>query len=852
MTKYLVWAMLLLPAWTHATFSSWRLDAHRALREARRAEAPALLNIGAGWCAQCAELEATTLAQPEVIEALRGLTTIKVDSDQDPEFARTYRAEVLPTLILIGSDGEILARSQGVISPTELLGMLDDAGAACDLTGQVLSAAGRPLEASLWVLPHKVEAATDDEGFYCLRDLQPGPIELIVQADGRMTRSSLSIEAHGRRARHDVRLAAGRSEMVVVTGTRTAKLLRDAPVRTEIVSRERIDQSAARTLADAVEYTPGIRVESNCQNCNFSQVRMLGLEGAYNQILIDGTPQWSSLSQVYGIEQIPTRLIDRLEVVKGGGSSIYGPGAVGGVINVIPRRPTTTGGVIETRGEGWSEGGGYSINGAYDWVASDQRTFVSIYGQEDLIPGQDLSGDGFTEISERALSTVGLRAQHSLLDGRGRLTADFSMTDSLRRGGNRIDLPPERTELAEEISTQRRSVALRWNQQVSDTLAYHVSGVYVGTERDTYYGGGMDPDAFGFSDNPLWLGEAQFNHSMQQRTVSWGVQFQSDAIRDEQPAIGRALDETYTNLGLFVQDDVNLSPTHSLVYGLRVDQHSEVAQAIVSPRAAFKWSPQDELALRTSVSTGFRPPAVFDEDLHIELAGGSQRQVVLADDLNEERSISLMQGVEWLPRVNDRFWLIEGNLFYTALDDVFENEEIATNLFEKRNLGGAAVYGVEMGFGVDLPSRVTVELGWVHQRARFDDPEADFGARDFLRTPKNTGVLNLTLRDERWGQAFVGLRYTGPMDVPRFFFDATGEQTAQALTRSDAFLSVDASLARSFSVGESGSKVRLQLGVRNLTDEFQQDIDQGPFRDSDFVFGPRFPRSVYLSTAWTF
>jgi outer membrane receptor for ferrienterochelin and colicins len=78
---------------------------------------------------------------------------------------------------------------------------------------------------------------------------------------------------------------------------------------------------AARSLAEAMEFSTGVRVENNCQNCNFSQIRLLGLEGPYTQILVDGQPVISSLAQVYGIEQIPARLIERIEVVKGGGSA---------------------------------------------------------------------------------------------------------------------------------------------------------------------------------------------------------------------------------------------------------------------------------------------------------------------------------------------------------------------------------------------------------------------------------------------------------------------------------------------------------------------------------------------------
>ena len=186
---------------------------------------------------------------------------------------------------------------------------------------------------------------------------------------------------------------------VEVAAERRDARLRDAPVRTEVVSRDFVEQIGARTLADAVEYTTGVRVENNCQNCNFSQVRLLGLEGPYTQILMDGQPTLSSLAQVYGLEQIPARLIDRVEVTKGGGAALLGPGSVGGVINVITREPTTRGAQLDTtigvtRGEPT-----VTTAAALDWVSADRRSLLTAYGQADRVSPVDVTGDGYTEVS---------------------------------------------------------------------------------------------------------------------------------------------------------------------------------------------------------------------------------------------------------------------------------------------------------------------------------------------------------------------------------------------------------------------------------------------------------------------
>jgi len=136
----------------------------------------------------------------------------------------------------------------------------------------------------------------------------------------------------------DITLQSSPLEEVVVTGTLTPKLYRETPVKTAIASKKDIEKKGAISLADSLEIITGVRVENNCQNCNFNQVRINGMEGKYSQILIDGLPIVSALAGVYVLEQIPANMIERLEVVKGGGSPLYGSNAVAGVVNVITKK----------------------------------------------------------------------------------------------------------------------------------------------------------------------------------------------------------------------------------------------------------------------------------------------------------------------------------------------------------------------------------------------------------------------------------------------------------------------------------------------------------------------------------
>lgn len=143
----------------------------------------------------------------------------------------------------------------------------------------------------------------------------------------------------------------------VSTATRTERLLSEVLVRTEVLRGEDIKLRTALDFSKAAELSNGLRVESNCQNCNTSEAQLLGLPGAYNQLLFDGTPLLSTLGSVYGLEQIPAALINAVEVVKGGGSSLYEPGAVAGVINLIPQPSTENGGFVRFGSTETADGG---------------------------------------------------------------------------------------------------------------------------------------------------------------------------------------------------------------------------------------------------------------------------------------------------------------------------------------------------------------------------------------------------------------------------------------------------------------------------------------------------------------
>ena len=182
---------------------------------------------------------------------------------------------------------------------------------------------------------------TDASGHYIFRDLKPGQYSLEVSSIGYVTqvRKAKVKIAETVELNFEVLPDAFLLDQVVVTSSKSETRRRESPSLVNVLNSATFQRLGACSLADGLDFQPGVRVENDCQNCGFTQVRINGLDGHYSQILMNSRPVFSALTGVYGLEQIPANMIDRVEVMRGGGSALFGSSAVGGTINIITKDP---------------------------------------------------------------------------------------------------------------------------------------------------------------------------------------------------------------------------------------------------------------------------------------------------------------------------------------------------------------------------------------------------------------------------------------------------------------------------------------------------------------------------------
>jgi len=757
---------------------------------------------------------------------------------------------ILIIILLISIHSPWLMSQEMSINPSK---DQSTAGGLLKLSGRVKSYDGDPIEKALILIPEiQKSAQTNEQGEFEIKGLSSGKYHVELFAEGFVGFFSDPFDLDQNMTIH-VRMIKKLSEEIVVTATQTPKLYHEVPVKTEIVTAREIEQKEASQLAESLSLITGVRVEGNCQNCNFTQVRINGMEGKYSQILIDNSPVFSSMIGVYGLEQIPTEMLNRIEVVKGGGSALYGGNAVAGVINVMTKEPKENSTSVKLHQQS-NQGKPYTDLGfRSSLVTNDGNTKGFLFANHKRRQPVDLNEDSFSEIGRLRSTNFGINFYQSFTKVKGKLKLGFFRISEDRRGGDLFKLPPHEANIAEWINSDLLNFSSDWNHYLTENLYYNISLSHVQAERDTYYGSERDLDAYGKTKNPVTFLNAQMNYQAGSHLLSAGFQFKREGIQDQALGYGREINEHYNELGFFAQDDMKLNKTFSVLAGFRLTKHSLIDELIFNPRVSLLVNLIKDLSWRTTFSSGYRAPQVFNEDLHITQVGGEGMIIENSDDLEEEKSYSVSSGFDFGKEMGTNLFQFSVETFYTLLTHSFVLDEKEFDprekamVFERINGSNARVYGVSADIGWRFGSDLNLGAGLTVQRSRLDEPEPDFGSRDFFRTPNSYGYARLDYQDPKIIQVNLSLEYTGKMKVPHF----AGYIDEKKLETSPCFWVLNAKFKKPFYFNQS-NEVSVFAGIYNLFNSFQKDLDKGLYRDSGYVYGPMKPRSFYTGFKFSF
>lgn len=678
---------------------------------------------------------------------------------------------------------------------------------------------------------------------------------------------------------------------VVITATKSAIPYSITPVLVSKLSNKLFETTQSLSLSEGLKFTPGLRTETNCQNCGFNQLRINGLEGAYSQILINGRPVFSALTGVYGLEMIPTNMIQQIEVIRGSGSVLYGGNAIGGTVNILTKDPFEN---------AFSVGNNLSL---YEGKTPENTLFantsvvsdnfdkgLTLFAYNRTRKPYDANGDGYSEITKLRNTTFGLDMFWNTSE-RSKLKMNLNTINEFRRGGNKFDLQPHQSDITEQLEHRIFGGDISFEHFSADyrhKFAYYFSGQHTG--RKSYYGGGLgkkidniaDYNALSLEEKELFLkslghygkadgfigvGGVQYNYLISDNwNLSLGSEYKYDQVDDN--AGGKDIQQNVKTFGNYAQLEWKPLSALTFLIGSRYDyidikgdyifgisrQKSNLQLSKFVPRFTAMYQISDRLKFRVAYAQGYRAPQAFDEDLHTGVLDGDPFFVKLDENLKPELSNSFTGSINYTQKEGDTQVdvILEG--FLTQIKNGFYNETISVggvvnHQLKQNSTDNLSVMGMNAEVNLAFQNKVVWQTGATLQRSKYsalqnlwedeNDPTKKLETDKVLKAPNFYGYTTFTyLPLEKLSLSYSGV-LTGQMYVKHI---VNGEHL---LKKTPVFYEQSFKGTYAFSLGKN-YKLELSAGVQNIFNSYQKDFDKGKDRDADYVYGPQRPRTYFM------
>ena len=699
---------------------------------------------------------------------------------------------------------------------------------------------------------------TDESGHFYLKNLPEGELTIVFSMMGYETEKR-TVTLH-RDTLVEMNVAIAETSFmidnVVVTANKYETKQREVATIVNVIPPLIIESTTSNSMADVLNFQTGLRVEETCSNCGVPQIRINGLEGQYTQILMDSRPIFSSLASVYGLEQLPSGMVDRIEVIRGGGSALYGANAIAGVVNIITKEPNRNSFNI-SNSSAFTQASTYDINTNMNAsvVSENQKAGLFLFGVQRNRQQYDRDNDGYSDIPHLNSTTVGFRSYFKTSDY-SKITAEYHHTTEFRRGGYGIDsLQPHESPLTEQLKHNIDAATAKWDMYTADNK--HFVSVYTSFQhiaRDSYFGTNYNPNAYGKSTDIVSVTGAQYRFSypcgIMNADLSAGAEYSYNQLRDQILGYDRNTLQRVHLGGGYVQNEWK-NKQWSILVGGRLEQHSLLDKPVFSPRANIRYTPIDPIILRVSYASGYRAPQIYEEDLHVGAVGGEVSLISLDENLKPEYSHSISGSIDMYKRFGkwDLNLTLEG--FFTQLNDVFtlvENGHDAHGnlLLTRTNASGARVAGMNIETKVGFGHLLTFQAGYTYNHSRYIEPlqwsenPNIAPQRRMFRTPEHYGYFLCNIEPVEHFHIVTNGKVTGNMLVQHFagYVPEDEEVTTPTFFEWDIKLCYDIPLYKHYTL-------EVNVGVKNILDQFQSDLDKGMDRDAGFIYGPATPRTFF-------
>ncbi len=594
---------------------------------------------------------------------------------------------------------------------------------------------------------------------------------------------------------------------IVITGTSRPVQRLESPVAVEVYSPQFFKKNPSPSIFESLQQINGVRPQINCSVCNTGDIHINGLEGPYTMVTIDGMPVVSSLASVYGLFGIPSQLIERVEILKGPASGLYGSEAIGGLINIITKSPEKAPLLsVNTLSTNWNE---HSLDLGLKWKAgASVQSLLGIH-YFNFNHVVDKNKDGFTDVPlQNRISVFNKWSFKRKSGAAASFAARFFNEDrwggetgwkKIHRGGDAF--------YGESIYTNRWEFIGVYQLPVKERILFNGSTTF--HNQDAYYGEvyfkGKQDVAFG---QFLWEKNLGARHSLLTGLVGRYNYYDdnSTATMDTLHSVNRP--EKYFIPGLFLQEEWSVNSKQKILAGIRLDHHP-VHKLIFTPRLAYKLSISKHQVIRLNAGTGFRVVNLFTEE-HAALTGA--RAVEITTALKPEKSYNVNLNYNLQHTGRSLSWSMDASVWHTRFtNQIIPDYETHPNKIIYDNLDG---FSISRGFSLNtewnylyrLKAMLGITLQDVFRKERNTDGKMIAHKPMFTESWSGTWLISYTIPLAGWSFDYTGNIY-GPMQLP--LLSALDPRKAVSPVWSIQNLQVTKGL---------GNKLELFTGIKNVLD----------------------------------
>jgi outer membrane receptor for ferrienterochelin and colicins len=608
----------------------------------------------------------------------------------------------------------------------------------------------------------------DENGNYELKNVTLGSHKIRCTAIGYYMASKKITIIGGTQVLHfEMQVNENALSDVVVSGTMKEVSRQNSPVPVEIYTPKFFLKNPTPNMFEALQMVNGVQPTLNCNVCNTGDIHINGMEGPYTMVMIDGMPIVSALSGVYGLSGIPNSIIERIEIVKGPASTLYGSEAVAGLINVITKKPARAPQLsVDVFGTSYKE---YNLDAAVRLKAGRATSLFStnVFWFDTK---WDVNDDHFTDITLQKRISLFNKWDFTRKHNReASIAARYVRED---RWGGELNWNKgwagSDSVYGETILTNRFELIGNYQLPLSEKVKLMYS--LIDHRQDSYYG----KQAFdatqtvGFTQlvwdkkigqrNDLLVGTAMRYTWYDDNTVATQL---GDSLHPQNNPSKVWLP------GVFVQDEISVTAAQKVLLGLRYDYYRQHG-SIFSPRANYKWSPNPFNTLRVSVGNGFRVVSIFTED-HAALTGA--RDVIIKNELKPEQSWNVNVNYNKYVSFKKGFITLDATAFYTYFTNrIIADYDTDPNQIIYDNLKGHAVsrgVSVNSDFMFTFPLKINTGITLMEVFQVNEDSLGVAHKKQQVHAPNFSGTFQVSYTIERYKLTidWTGQVY-GPMRLP--------------------------------------------------------------------------------------